>query len=68
MSYYSGNDSGQTPGLLPVAPEQYYWWECGAMMGTMVDYWHYTGDTTYNDVVSQALQFQGQFLYPAPLS
>lgn len=28
------------------------------MMMTMVDYWSRTGDTSYNDVVSQALQFQ----------
>lgn len=28
------------------------------MFGAMIDYWHYTGDTTYNDVVSQALLFQ----------
>ena len=25
------------------------------MFGIMVDYWYYTGDTTYNDVVEQAL-------------
>lgn len=24
----------------------------------MIDYWHYTGDSTYNDVVEQALLFQ----------
>ena len=28
------------------------------MFMTMVDYWHYTGDTTYNDIVEQALLFQ----------
>lgn len=28
------------------------------MFGTLIDYWYYTGDTTYNDVVSQGLQFQ----------
>lgn len=25
---------------------------------TLIDYWHYTNDTTYNDVVEQALLFQ----------
>ncbi|RDW64011.1 hypothetical protein BP5796_10513 [Coleophoma crateriformis] len=55
VSYYKGNESGQIPGLLP---GPYYWWEAGAMMGSMVDYWHYTGDATYNSLVSQALQFQ----------
>ena len=28
------------------------------MWNTMVDYWHITGDTSYNEVVSQALLFQ----------
>lgn len=60
MAYYKGNQSGQTPGILPGPPPagDYYWWEAGALWGTMIDYWHYTGDTTYNDVVTQALLFQ----------
>ncbi|KKY21918.1 putative glycoside hydrolase family 76 protein [Phaeomoniella chlamydospora] len=61
MSYYSGNESGQTPGLLPgpcSSDSCYYWWEAGAMFGAMVNYWQYTGDTSYNDVVKQALLFQ----------
>ena len=28
------------------------------MFGTMVDYWFYTGDTTYNEVTTQALLHQ----------
>ncbi len=28
------------------------------MFGQLIDYWNLTGDTTYNDIVSQALQFQ----------
>ncbi|KAI1112308.1 glycoside hydrolase family 76 protein [Nemania sp. NC0429] len=60
MSYYHGNESGQTPGILPGPPPagDYYWWEGGALWGTMIDYWHLTGDDTYNDVVKQALLFQ----------
>lgn len=60
MTYYKGNQSGQTPGILPGPPPagDYYWWEAGALWGAMVEYWHYTGDTTYNDVVSEALLFQ----------
>lgn len=27
-------------------------------MGNLIDYWYYTGDSTYNDVVSQALLWQ----------
>jgi mannan endo-1,6-alpha-mannosidase len=50
-----GNQTGGIPGNLP---PPYYWWEAGAMFGAMIDYWYYTGDTTYNDVTSQALLFQ----------
>lgn len=52
MSYYKGNQSGQPLGLLP---EPYYWWEAGAMFGQMVEYWFYTGDDSYNDVVMQGM-------------
>lgn len=55
MQMYSGNYSGNTPGLLP---GPYYWWEGGAMFGALIDYWYYTGDTTYNDVTTQGLLFQ----------
>jgi hypothetical protein len=55
MTSYVGNLSGQVPGLLP---PPYYWWEAGAMFGSLLDYWYYTGDSTYNDETEQALLFQ----------
>jgi mannan endo-1,6-alpha-mannosidase len=55
MSYYTGNQTGGIPGNLP---QPYYWWEAGAMFGAMIDYWYYTGDTTYNEVTTEALLFQ----------
>lgn len=55
LKYYTGNNTGDVPGNLP---DPYFWWEAGAMFGTMVDYWFYTGDTTYNEVTSQALLHQ----------
>ncbi|KAI1079794.1 glycoside hydrolase family 76 protein [Whalleya microplaca] len=60
MSFYHGNESGQIIGILPGPPPggDYYWWQGGALWGTMMDYWHFTGDATYNDVVSQAMLFQ----------
>jgi mannan endo-1,6-alpha-mannosidase len=65
MTYYKGNLSGQIPGELPGPPPNptitnagYFWWECGAMFGSLMDYWYYTGDSTYNDVVSQGMLFQ----------
>jgi hypothetical protein len=65
MTYYTGNLPGNEPGLLP---QPYYWWEAGAMWGGMVEYWHFTGDRTYNDVVAQAIFAQksptNDFLMP----
>jgi len=60
LTYYKGNESGQTPGILPGPPPagDYYWWEGGALWGTMIDYWHLTGDSTYNEVTTQAMLHQ----------
>ncbi|OBT90739.1 hypothetical protein VE02_00675 [Pseudogymnoascus sp. 03VT05] len=65
MLEYKGNLSGQTPGLLPGPPPTplvlnagYFWWEAGAMFGSLLDYWYYTGDDSYNAVVKQALIHQ----------
>ncbi|GAM82862.1 hypothetical protein ANO11243_008480 [Dothideomycetidae sp. 11243] len=55
MEFYPGNKTGGIPGLLG---DPYYWWEAGAMFGSLIDYWYYTGDSTYNNVTSQALLFQ----------
>ncbi|KAF2418988.1 mannan endo-1,6-alpha-mannosidase [Tothia fuscella] len=55
VKYYTGNVTGDVPGNLP-AP--YYWWEAGAMFSTLIDYWYYTGDTTYNSLVTQAMLWQ----------
>jgi mannan endo-1,6-alpha-mannosidase len=55
MAWYSGDQPGGTPGILP---GPYYWWEAGGMFGHMINYWYYTGDTYYNDIVSTAIQFQ----------
>ncbi|ESZ93427.1 glycoside hydrolase family 76 protein [Sclerotinia borealis F-4128] len=55
MKYYTGNHTGDVAGNLP---DPYYWWEAGAMFGIMVDYWYYTGDTTYNAEVKEALLHQ----------
>ena len=52
MTYYAGNETGQTPGILP---QPYYWWEAGALFGQMIEYWYLTGDSTYNSVVSEGL-------------
>ncbi|KAL2005198.1 hypothetical protein VTN00DRAFT_3048 [Thermoascus crustaceus] len=55
MSYYTGMNPGDVPGNLP-AP--YYWWEAGAMFGALIDYWFYTGDSTWNDITTQGMLWQ----------
>lgn len=65
MSYYKGNLSGGIPGNLPGPPPEpkitnagYFWWECGAMFGSLMDYWYYTGDSTYNQNVIDGMVHQ----------
>ena len=55
MTYYTGNHTGDVPGNLP---QPYYWWEAGAMFGALIDYYYYTGDGTYNDVLTQGMLWQ----------
>ncbi|CAM1509599.1 Fc.00g033380.m01.CDS01 [Cosmosporella sp. VM-42] len=62
MLQYDGNQTGMIPGILPGPPTEhkgdYYWWEGGAMMGTYIDYWKLTGDTSYNHVVMEGMLHQ----------
>ncbi|KAF3766830.1 family 76 glycoside hydrolase [Cryphonectria parasitica EP155] len=53
MSYYPGTSEAYA-----ALPTPYYWWECGAMMGAMLDYSHYTNDSTYDEVLTTALSAQ----------
>ncbi len=53
MSYYSGSDTTAVD-----LPAPYYWWEFGALVGSMLDYSHYTGDTSYDARVTTALLAQ----------
>ncbi|KAF2156353.1 glycoside hydrolase family 76 protein [Myriangium duriaei CBS 260.36] len=55
VEYYPGNKTGGIPGLLG---DPYYWWEAGGMFGALIDYWVYTGDSSYNKIVSEALLWQ----------
>ena len=60
LQYYKGNTSGQTPGILPGPPPagDYYWWEAGAMWGTLIDYYKLTGDDSYNKLITDAMLWQ----------
>ena len=55
MKYYDGNITGRVPGNLP---DPYYWWQCGAMFGSLLDYYYYTGDDQYNDLITQGMLHQ----------
>ncbi|KAM6520187.1 hypothetical protein FALCPG4_013740 [Fusarium falciforme] len=62
MLQYDGNTTGMIPGILPGPPTEfkgdYYWWEGGAMMGTYIDYWKLTGDSSYNHVIMEGMLHQ----------
>ncbi|TVY56329.1 Mannan endo-1,6-alpha-mannosidase DCW1 [Lachnellula cervina] len=55
MSYYTGQTDSTSLGVLP---KPYYWWEAGALWGTMISYWHYTNDSTYVSEVGLAILSQ----------
>ncbi|KAF5859218.1 hydrolase 76 protein [Aspergillus alliaceus] len=55
LAHYTGMNPGDVPGNLP---DPYYWWEAGAMFSTLIDYWFYTGDDTWNDITMQAVLWQ----------
>ncbi|KAK5660477.1 hypothetical protein OQA88_13025 [Cercophora sp. LCS_1] len=50
MSYYKGNETA----FVDLDPP-YYWWQCGAFFGSMLDYTHFTGDNTYEKTIHTAL-------------
>ncbi|KAF2720195.1 glycoside hydrolase family 76 protein [Polychaeton citri CBS 116435] len=58
LSWYSNNESTTDPALVGTLPQPLYWWEGGAMWGSMVDYWAYTNDTSYNPTVNQGILAQ----------
>lgn len=53
MSYYHANESGEIPGKLPDT-----WWEGGALFMTLMQYWYFTGDESYNPTVMQGMLLQ----------
>lgn len=68
ITYYKGDQYGETPGILPGPPPfgDYYWWEAGALWGTYIDYWHYTRDTTYSDLSESSMIFQSDKSFQPP--
>jgi hypothetical protein len=65
LTWYEGDEPGGVPGLLPGGlecnpeiPGVHCWWQAGAMWGELVNYWRYTGDDSYNGLISEAMLFQ----------
>ncbi|EXJ73835.1 uncharacterized protein A1O5_03597 [Cladophialophora psammophila CBS 110553] len=67
VDLYNGNETGGILGKWPFPP--YYWWESGGAWGGLMEYWHYTGDETYVDVMQEGLIVQlgpnNDFVVPA---
>lgn len=53
MTYYHGNETGHIPGAFASK-----WWEGAALFLALLQYWHFTGDTTYNEELRVGLQWQ----------
>ncbi|KAJ5949759.1 CAZyme family GH76 [Penicillium verhagenii] len=53
MTYYKGNETGHIPGAFASK-----WWEGAALFLALLQYWHFTGDTTYNDNLRVGLEWQ----------
>lgn len=34
------------------------WWENAGLFGSMIEYWHYTGDGTFNEPIAKAILSQ----------
>lgn len=58
QSWYKNNATGTPATAVGTLPAPLYWWEAGAVWGAMVDYWAYTGDSSYNAVTTQSLLAQ----------
>src|ERR1700753_1986464 len=55
LTFYPTQQKGYIPGVLP---KPYYWWQAGALWGELIEHWAYTGDDTYNQMVTDAITFQ----------
>lgn len=54
-SYYKGDTDSSRLGLLE---DGVYWWEAGAMFGSMISYSYMTGDTQFDSDVAKAIYSQ----------
>ena len=57
MTYWTGNQTNPSSSF-GLANPPYWFWEAGGLWGAMIDYWHLTGDTSYLDVMIEAIYAQ----------
>jgi mannan endo-1,6-alpha-mannosidase len=55
MSYYKANASGLPAEEVGYIPKPHYWWESGALWGSMVEYTNIVGDESYVKTIQQGL-------------
>lgn len=55
MDYYNGDQYGETVGMFS---DPYYWWEAGGAWGSILDFWFYMDNDTYNDKFMAAMMHQ----------
>lgn len=54
VKYYNDRASKLIPGKFDGT-----WWEGGAFFTFLINYWHWTGDSQYNDLVTEGMSWQG---------
>lgn len=55
LDYYEGDKYGGAVGMFS-AP--YYWWQAGGAIGSLIDFWHFMENDTYEELVYDALLHQ----------
>lgn len=53
VEYYNNRQAKAEPGKFDGT-----WWEGGAFFNFLINYWHWTGDDQYNDLVTEGLSYQ----------
>lgn len=56
VGFIVGNTTAEGAGALQYPP--YYWWETGAMLGVVVNYWAATNDSSFNNQVEASIVAQ----------
>ncbi|KAI0020285.1 glycoside hydrolase family 76 protein [Xylariomycetidae sp. FL0641] len=57
MTFYKGDEPGEIPGVLPL-DDDYYFYTGGALWGALLSYRSRTGNTSYDDIISNGMEHQ----------